>query len=163
MRELGGYYRNREIFFEKFLSKNLQEWKKLYNFALAKTKQRHTILQARSQCENSSVGRARPCQGRGRGFESRFSLNAKRSNSSSSNVRVAELVDALLWGGSGLKLVWVQISSRTLKETASRFSSLFAVSLFVWVSHRPEPWRRVRWCERSVNVKVGVSRKLVGI
>ena len=25
--------------------------------------------------ENSSVGRARPCQGRGRGFESRFSLN----------------------------------------------------------------------------------------
>ena len=24
--------------------------------------------------ENSSVGRARPCQGRGRGFESRFSL-----------------------------------------------------------------------------------------
>ena len=26
-------------------------------------------------CENSSVGRARPCQGRGRGFESRLSLN----------------------------------------------------------------------------------------
>ena len=25
--------------------------------------------------ENSSAGRARPCQGRGRGFESRFSLN----------------------------------------------------------------------------------------
>lgn len=25
-------------------------------------------------CENSSVGRARPCQGRGRGFESRFPL-----------------------------------------------------------------------------------------
>ena len=28
------------------------------------------------ECENSSVGRARPCQGRGRGFESRFSLTA---------------------------------------------------------------------------------------
>ena len=27
-----------------------------------------------NQRENSSVGRARPCQGRGRGFESRFSL-----------------------------------------------------------------------------------------
>ena len=27
-----------------------------------------------AQRENSSVGRARPCQGRGRGFESRFSL-----------------------------------------------------------------------------------------
>ncbi len=26
-------------------------------------------------CENSSVGRAQPCQGWGRGFESRFSLN----------------------------------------------------------------------------------------
>ena len=25
-------------------------------------------------CESSSVGRARPCQGRGRGFESRLSL-----------------------------------------------------------------------------------------
>jgi hypothetical protein len=29
-----------------------------------------------AQCENSSVGRARPCQGRGRGFESRFSLHS---------------------------------------------------------------------------------------
>ena len=29
-------------------------------------------------CENSSVGRARPCQGRGRGFESRFSLSVAR-------------------------------------------------------------------------------------
>ena len=28
-------------------------------------------------CENSSVGRARPCQGRGRGFESRFSLEGE--------------------------------------------------------------------------------------
>ena len=27
------------------------------------------------KCENSSAGRARPCQGRGRGFEPRFSLN----------------------------------------------------------------------------------------
>lgn len=27
--------------------------------------------------ENSSVGRARPCQGRGRGFEPRFSLYTK--------------------------------------------------------------------------------------
>ena len=69
-------------------------------------------------CENSSVGRARPCQGRGRGFESRFSLEvllkyakiaqlvehdlAKVGVAGSSpvfrsqNVQVAELVDALL-------------------------------------------------------------------
>jgi hypothetical protein len=29
-------------------------------------------------CESSSVGRASPCQGEGRGFESRLSLNAIR-------------------------------------------------------------------------------------
>lgn len=33
-----------------------------------------------NNCENSSVGRARPCQGRGRGFEPRFSLNNTRSD-----------------------------------------------------------------------------------
>ena len=30
-----------------------------------------------AQRENSSVGRAQPCQGWGRGFESRFSLNVR--------------------------------------------------------------------------------------
>ncbi len=30
-----------------------------------------------AQRENSSVGRAQPCQGWGRGFESRFSLNKR--------------------------------------------------------------------------------------
>jgi hypothetical protein len=29
----------------------------------------------KSTCESSSAGRARPCQGRGRGFESRLSLH----------------------------------------------------------------------------------------
>ena len=29
------------------------------------------------ECESSSVGRARPCQGRGRGFESRLSLEGR--------------------------------------------------------------------------------------
>ena len=33
-----------------------------------------TIAQ-KTSCENSSVGRAQPCQGWGRGFESRFSLH----------------------------------------------------------------------------------------
>ena len=32
-----------------------------------------------SECESSSVGRARPCQGRGRGFEPRLSLQEKAS------------------------------------------------------------------------------------
>ena len=39
-------------------------------------------------CENSSVGRARPCQGRGREFESRFSLKNQ-------DARMVELVDTL--------------------------------------------------------------------
>ncbi len=38
----------------------------------------------RTVCENSSAGRAQPCQGWGRGFESRFSLHA---------ALVVELVD----------------------------------------------------------------------
>lgn len=40
-----------------------------------------------AKCENSSVGRARPCQGRGREFESRFSLFFI------TNAQVVELVD----------------------------------------------------------------------
>ena len=35
------------------------------------------------QCENSSVGRAQPCQGWGRGFESRFSLKFSKLEFSS--------------------------------------------------------------------------------
>ena len=33
-----------------------------------------------AHCESSSVGRARPCQGRGRGFESRLSLENKKAS-----------------------------------------------------------------------------------
>ena len=32
------------------------------------------------ECESSSVGRARPCQGRGRGFEPRLSLQEQTLN-----------------------------------------------------------------------------------
>ena len=47
-------------------------------------------------CENSSVGRARPCQGRGRGSESRFSLFLI-------NIRPG------WWNGrhEGLKILWL--------------------------------------------------------
>ena len=56
----------------------------------------------KDNCGNSSVGRARPCQGRGRGFESRFPLihseyNIKK-NVSSMPAQVAELVDAHVSG-----------------------------------------------------------------
>jgi hypothetical protein len=55
---------------------------------------------------NSSVGRARPCQGRGRGFESRFPLNFKKRN-----IRFF-LLSMGLGGGigrhEGLKIPWQQ-------------------------------------------------------
>ena len=43
--------------------------------ALSLQRQKNKRCLLFEQCENSSVGRARPCQGRGRGFESRFSLS----------------------------------------------------------------------------------------
>ena len=58
-------------------------------------------VQRSLKCENSSVGRASPCQGGGRGFESRFSLNVDSAQSPrveffflhTSPARVVELVD----------------------------------------------------------------------
>jgi hypothetical protein len=51
------------------------------------------LLVNKNNCENSSVGRARPCQGRGRGFESRFSLSTLPG----------------WWNGrhEGLKILWL--------------------------------------------------------
>ena len=51
----------------------------------------------KSKCGNSSVGRARPCQGRGREFESRLPLKS-RSLIYFRNAQVAELVDAHVSG-----------------------------------------------------------------
>ena len=48
----------------------------IQNPTLARNTKPRAILNIR---ENSSVGRARPCQGRGRGFESRFSLQSSES------------------------------------------------------------------------------------
>ena len=48
---------------------------------------------------NSSVGRARPCQGRGRGFEPRLPLNILNNQATEkSYAQVAELVDAHVSG-----------------------------------------------------------------
>ena len=62
-------------------------------------------------CENSSVGRARPCQGRGRGFESRFSLSQSAKRVCFAffleieillNAQMVELVDTHVSGTCGL-------------------------------------------------------------
>ena len=69
-------------------------------------------------CENSSVGRARPCQGRGRGFESRFSLNFLKQRAKRASfvffikmfpAQMVELVDTLVSGTSGRKPVQVRV------------------------------------------------------
>ncbi len=56
---------------------------------------RRSLKDNETKRENSSVGRARPCQGRGRGFEPRFSLNV------ATTARVVELVDTLDLKSSG--------------------------------------------------------------
>ena len=50
-------------------------------------------------CGNSPVGRARPCQGRGRGFEPRLPLNILNNQATEKEyAQVAELVDAHVSG-----------------------------------------------------------------
>ncbi len=66
-------YNKEKLFFLKIFKR------KIWNF------QKQAVhlhrFRKRSVCENSSVGRAQPCQGWGRGFESRFSLEKGRSRS----------------------------------------------------------------------------------
>jgi hypothetical protein len=54
-------------------------------------------------CESSSVGRARPCQGRGRGFESRLSLNMERKFHV-----VYGRPDGGIGRHAGLKILWLR-------------------------------------------------------
>ena len=73
------------------MQKNLRMSKKSSTFAPAFKKSRVLILDIKNKnCGNSSVGRARPCQGRGREFESRFPLFFF--------AQLAELVDACVSG-----------------------------------------------------------------
>ena len=77
-------------------------------------------------CGNSSVGRAQPCQGWGRGFESRFPLNFIKVPA-----QVVKLVYTLLWGGSGRKAVWVRVSScaQDFRDAFFKCISFFAFPL----------------------------------
>ena len=60
-----------------------------------RSKRRCIFAGAKAISESSSVGRARPCQGRGRGFESRLSLETPRLRGFFIHTlaRVVELVD----------------------------------------------------------------------
>ena len=78
-------------FFCIFLLKNLVMSKKSSTFAPAFEKEVLDLyFRVQKDCGNSSVGRARPCQGRGREFESRFPLFFF--------AQMAELVDACVSG-----------------------------------------------------------------
>ena len=55
---------------------------------------RDSPLKRERKCENSSVGRAQPCQGWGRGFESRFSLKKTKTEFfNRQNAKIAQLVE----------------------------------------------------------------------
>ena len=56
--------------------KNFGVFKKVSTFALAIGKY---PISGSKQCGNSSVGRAQPCQGWGREFESRFPLKMRKT------------------------------------------------------------------------------------
>ena len=59
------------MFFEKKVYKKFGRSKKNSTFATALSEM---LPVKEKKCGNSSVGRARPCQGRGRGFEPRLPL-----------------------------------------------------------------------------------------
>ncbi len=86
-----------------FLFKTLSFLKKYIKFASALGK-----VQCSFKRENSSVGRASPCQGGGRGFESRFSLNF--DSAQSPRVEFFFRYKSRSSGGigrhAGLKILW---------------------------------------------------------
>ena len=83
---------------------------------------------------NSSVGRARPCQGRGREFESRFPLREEKSRTCScssflkepnkgSQAQMAELVDACVSGAHAARCAGSSpVLGTTLFDGASIFN-----------------------------------------
>ena len=72
------------------------------------------LLHRQTTSGNSSVGRARPCQGRGREFESRFPLRI---------AEIAQLVE------HDLAKVGVASSSLVFRSTRSRVKSGFFVNV----------------------------------
>jgi hypothetical protein len=81
---------------------------------------RETVL----QCGNSSVGRAQPCQGWGREFESRFPLKSKDTIFNLFEAQVAELADALVSGTSSGNIVQVQVLSWARKSFYGEMAEL---------------------------------------
>ena len=64
----------------------------------------YQVLCVQQFCGNSSVGRAQPCQGWGRGSESRFPLKCSDYESASFHfAQVAELVDAYVSGACAVR------------------------------------------------------------
>ena len=85
-------------FFFKKIEEKFGNSEKSSTFALAF---RGMLLSNRKNCGNSSVGRAQPCQGWGRGSESRFPLDylfVINQDRFKFRAQVAELVDAHVSG-----------------------------------------------------------------
>ena len=110
--------------------------------------------------ENSSVGRASPCQGGGRGFESRFSLDFDSAQSPrveffflhTSPARVVELVDTPDLKSCGhFARAGSSPASSTEKPCESmdlRGFLFLKDALFQIFSHPSDFLRLIRWVER---------------
>ncbi len=77
--------------------------------------------------ENSSVGRARPCQGRGRGFESRFSLEERIVDGFTESNPVSRSQERIVDGFTESNPV-----SRS-KEQAMKFKTMNFLLFVLWV------------------------------
>ena len=86
-------------FFQKNIPKHLEHSAEVTNFAPAKTPER--VKATTSPRGNSSVGRAQPCQGWGREFESRFPLTSKQVFSFTLRASIIHNTNKL-WRGGGI-------------------------------------------------------------
>ena len=77
-------------------------------------------------CENSSVGRARPCQGRGREFESRFSLKKESTSEYRGAFFVYGAEVFAIPGENGD--VWVDDHYKKFSTVMSKFEFYFLAS-----------------------------------
>jgi hypothetical protein len=92
-------------------------------------------------CESSSVGRARPCQGRGRGFETRLSLHFNKPTREvgffvRKNLKFHFGILGCRDGGigrhAGLKILWQQCRAGSIPAPGTKQKPLIFRGFFVF-------------------------------
>ena len=124
------YEGEKRVTFLKKVAEKFVGMKKMY-YLCTRNRERCSFRWKERRCGNSSVGRARPCQGRGRGSESRFPLNMLKKSTSS---------EGLQWkcpgGGIGRRARF-----RCVCREACRFESCSGHSFFFTSLNMMERWR----------------------